>query len=169
MSNTRRPEGARHVPRLSYPRRTHRHRTICSHGRICRKIATYRNPKPYKPLPGATPGQPQIRPLCLGCLMAGPEKDERRRAHRCRRRQGRYRHGRHLFPGCLDISQRPQPVADRTCYGEWRPIWSALREARRRWSVATNAKAGFWCWPRPKARGPPRAMRFLFLACVLCH
>ena len=38
------------------------------------------------------------------------------------------------MPGRIHIARRPQPVAGRTRFGDWRRIWSALREARRRLS-----------------------------------
>ena len=42
-----------------------------------------------------------------------------RRAHRRRRRQTRYGRGRRIFPGRIDIAQRPQAVADRSRFGDW--------------------------------------------------
>lgn len=42
-----------------------------------------------------------------------------RRAHKRRRRQARYGQGRRLFPGRIDISQRPGIVAGRTRFGDW--------------------------------------------------
>lgn len=57
-----------------------------------------------------------------------------RRTHRRRRRQGRYSRDRGRLPGRIHIARRPQPVAGRTRFGDWRRIWSALREARRRLS-----------------------------------
>ena len=42
-----------------------------------------------------------------------------RRAHKRRRRQTRYGRGRRIFPGRIDIDQRPQVVADRSRYGDW--------------------------------------------------
>ncbi len=42
-----------------------------------------------------------------------------RRARRRRRRQTRYDRGRRMFPGCIDISRRPQVVANRFRFGDW--------------------------------------------------
>ena len=42
-----------------------------------------------------------------------------RRAHKRRKRQTRYGQGRRIFPGRIDIAQRPQVVADRSRFGDW--------------------------------------------------
>ena len=42
-----------------------------------------------------------------------------RRSHRRRRRQKRYGQGRRVFPGRIDIAERPQVVADRSRFGDW--------------------------------------------------
>ena len=42
-----------------------------------------------------------------------------RRARRHRRRQTRHGQSRRMFPGRVDISQRPQVVADRCRFGDW--------------------------------------------------
>ena len=66
-----------------------------------------------------------------------------RRAHKRRRRQARYGQGRRLFPGRIDISQRPGIVAGRTRFGDWEADLVCASKGKAALLTCTERKSRF--------------------------
>ena len=76
-----------------------------------------------------------------------------RRAHKRRRRQARYGQGRRLFPGRIDISQRPGIVAGRTRFGDWEADLVCASKGKAALLTCNERKSRFvQVWRRPAGR-----------------
>ena len=66
-----------------------------------------------------------------------------RRAHKRRRRQARYGQGRRLFPGRIDISQRPRIVELKTRFGDWEADLVCASKGKAALLTCTERKSHF--------------------------